>query len=96
MASSVDENDLIAMLRADFATVAGFRAATGEWSKEEEAEFGLAIKAVIDAKDWEMLALWAAWFDGQAAVITDPTIGVEDRIRARILAEQQAAERIAA
>jgi hypothetical protein len=45
-------------LRADFRTAAAWCLDCGEWSDEDVAEIGQAIKAAIDAQDLGEVAFW--------------------------------------
>lgn len=59
----------IAKLRADYARVVEHRLANGDWTKEDEAAIGAAIKAAVAAKDPDMLASWALWLADLSASI---------------------------
>ncbi len=52
---------LITKMRADWTVVAEFRTASKEWTAEDEADIGQAIKAAIDAKDRALIACWSRW-----------------------------------
>lgn len=52
---------LIDKMRADFKVVAEDRKAEGDWSDEEIADIGDAIKEAISAKNTETIVLWARW-----------------------------------
>lgn len=61
---------VIAKMRADFSLVAEARLASGEWSDQDKAEIGAAIKSAIMNKDLVMLACWSRWLADLSAWIT--------------------------
>lgn len=64
---------LIDKMRADFTVVAADRKAEGEWSDDDIADIGAAIKAAIAANNTETIVLWARWLADLAA----PTVALK-------------------
>jgi N-acetylglucosamine kinase-like BadF-type ATPase len=78
----------IEKLRKDFDLVADDRVKRGDWTKEEVAEFGEAIKEAVDQGDVVALCGWAMWFSDLAHSLTTFALIVrnaEIRIRAAAL-----------
>lgn len=63
------QQSVIQKMRADFARVAEVRKQRGDWTAEDEAEIGAAIKAAIDKGDPDMISSWALWLADLAASI---------------------------
>lgn len=83
-------SDLLNKLRADFELVARHCTESGEWTKEDQAEFGAAIKAAVERKDDAILILWARDMAIRAAHVLYQTMvirGVEATMRARAAEE---------
>lgn len=83
-------SDLLNKLRADFELVSKHCIESGEWSKEDAAEFGAAIKATVERKDDATLVLWARDMAVRANAVLYHTLvvrGVEVTMRARAAAE---------
>lgn len=82
--------DLLNKLRADFELVSKHLIESGEWSRDDAAEFGAAIKGAVDRKDDEIVILWARDMSIRAnAVLYHALVirGVEASMRARAAAE---------
>ena len=77
-------NAVIAKMRADWTVVSEARRASGEWSAQDEAEIGEAIKAAVASKDAASLACWSRWLADLSAWVTAWNLvcrGSEQRMR---------------
>lgn len=86
-------DQMIKKMRADFELVGKARCESGEWSTDDFAEFGRAIKAAIDGRNVDAMALWARWLaDLSAGVVFFNMVvrSAEAGMRAKA-AEQRAA-----
>lgn len=84
---------LIEKMRADWGVVAEDRRRTGDWTEQDEADIGAAIKAAVSDGNEEMIACWARWLADLAATtvaLTAIAKGIEGRMRAKA-AEHKAA-----
>lgn len=87
--------DLEAM-RLDWRVVAGFRRGSGEWSVEDEGEFGEAIRQAVESGSAEVMRYWAWWLAHEAEGIrrfVSMVRAAEGRMRARARQEREARER---
>jgi len=75
-------------MRENWRTVAAFKRGSGEWSVEDEREFGEAAKLALQHD--EAAAYWAAWLQREAEWIRRFTAMVR-AAEARIRAERQVA-----
>lgn len=83
--------NLIAKMRADWAVVAKARVESGEWKPEDEKEIGLAVKAAVESRQPEVIAMWARWLADLAAWACAYNLiirGVESGIRAKAAEEK--------
>lgn len=86
-------DQMIKKMRADFELVGKARCEAGEWTAEDFAEFGRAIKTAIDSRNIDSMALWARWLaDLSAGVVFFNMVirGAEAGMRAKT-AEMRAA-----
>lgn len=82
------------VMRADWRTVAGFKRGTGEWSVEDEEEFGAAIQEALGMNVDEVPRYWAWWLAHEAEWIRRYAAMVraaEERMRERARQEREAA-----
>jgi len=89
---------LIEKMRSDWAVVAEDRRQSGDWTEEDEADIGAAIKAAIEGGNDDLIACWARWLADLAAItvtLKAVALGIDGRMRAKA-AEQRAAERAVA
>lgn len=87
-------SDMLNKLRSDFELVSRHCVESGEWTKEDAAEFGAAIKASVDRKDDAVLILWARDMSVRANAVLYHTMvvkGVEATMRARAAEERNKA-----
>lgn len=81
-------------MRMYWRTVAGFKTGAGEWTGEDEQEFGAAIRQVIEDGCEEAMRYWAWWLASEAEWIRRYTAMVraaEARIRVERAAERREA-----
>lgn len=57
---------MLKKMRADWPVVAAAKRRAGVWTAADETEINLGIKALVEAKDIEMLTLWANWLAAEA------------------------------
>lgn len=87
-------SDLLNKLRSDFELVSRHCVESGEWTKDDAAEFGRAIKATVERKDDAVLVLWARDMAIRANAVIYHTMivkGVEATMRARAADERNKA-----
>jgi len=75
---------LIKKMRADWVVVAEDRRACGEWSEEDEAQVGEAVKGAIESKKAELITCWARWLGDLAAstiALKAIALGIDARMR---------------
>ncbi|MBS1198139.1 MAG: hypothetical protein H6R18_1924 [Proteobacteria bacterium] len=86
---------LIDKMRSDFKLVAKKRRELGDWSEEDEADIGGAVKAAIDRKDRDLILCWSRWLADLAAWCVAYQMiaaGAEQRIRNQVALEKAAAK----
>lgn len=87
-------SDLLNKLRSDFELVSRHCVESGEWTKDDAAEFGQAIKATVEREDDAVLVLWARDMAIRANAVIYHTMivkGVEATMRARAADERNKA-----
>lgn len=84
----------LSTMRADYVLVRRWWKEAEGWAEAELAEADRGVKAAVDSKDTERIALWANWLAGLAEDIrrfTSMVRAAEDRMRAAAAAERKAA-----
>ena len=79
---------IIDKMRADWPVVEEDRIECGDWTAEDAAEVGAAIKAAIAAGDATTITLWARWLADLAAIALGLRVSHASK---RILEEARAA-----
>lgn len=82
------------VMRADYVLVRRWWKEAEGWTEADLAEADRGVKAAVDSKDAERIALWANWLAGLAEDIrrfTSMVRAAEDRMRAAAAAERKAA-----
>lgn len=64
---------MLKKMRADWPVVAAAKRRAGVWTAADETEINLGIKALVEAKDIEMLTLWANWLEAEAKLAGKPS-----------------------
>lgn len=75
---------MIKKMRADWFVVAEDRRACGEWSEEDEANIGEAVKAAIASGKSDSITCWARWLGDLAATtiaLKAISLGIDHRMR---------------
>lgn len=85
---------MIKKMRADWVVVAEDRRACGEWTEEDEAQVGEAVKGAISSGKADQITLWARWLGDLAAstiALKAIAMGIDHRMRecARKFREEQ-------
>lgn len=82
------------VMRADYVLVRRWWKEAEGWTEADLAEADRGVKAAVDSKDTERIALWANWLAGLAEDIrrfTSMVRAAEDRMRAAAAAERKSA-----
>lgn len=83
-------DSIIKKMRADWVVVAEERRACGEWSAEDEAQIGEAVKAAIAAGKPDLIACWSRWLaDLAASTVALKAIALNIDARMRKQAQKQ-------
>ena len=84
---------LLDKMRVDFRVVADDRKASGDWSDQDIADIGAAIKAATEGGDRDTVVCWARWLaDRAAATVAFKAIVAVTGARMRTAAADQKAK----
>ena len=84
---------MIEKMRADWVVVAEERRACGEWTEEDEAEIGEAVKRAIASGKVDLISCWARWLgDLSATTVALKSIVLNINTRMRDQARKSRAE----